>query len=175
MSVKYGRASTTKDLEEILELQQRNLPDKLTIEVMEREGFLTVSHTLPLLQMMNDVCPHIVARAENRVIGYALCMHPDFKNEIPILLSMFEKIETLLGDKSYMVMGQICVDEDFRGMGVFRNLYRSMKEALHDSYELIVTEVDGRNTRSLDAHLAVGFNVIQKYQSDGRDWYLIVL
>ncbi|NNC60793.1 MAG: N-acetyltransferase, partial [Flavobacteriaceae bacterium] len=65
--------------------------------------------------------------------------------------------------------------KDYRGKGVFRGLYNSMKEAVGTDYSLIVTEVDGRNTRSLDAHLAIGFKVIKKYQSDGKDWYLIVL
>ena len=142
---------------------------------MEKEGFLTVSHTLPLLQKMNEVCPHVVARAEGRVVGYTLCMHPDFSDEIPILHSMFRQIESEIKDQTYIVMGQVCVDSAYRGQGVFRGMYRAMKEALKDEFDLIVTEVDARNRRSLEAHLAIGFRVIKKYPSDGRDWYLIVL
>ncbi len=175
MSVEFGRATSTKDLEEILDLQQRNLPPRLTQTKMEKEGFVTVTHTLSLLQKMNTICPHIVARAEGKVVGYALCMHPDFSGEIPILRSMFRQIESVVKKETYMVMGQVCVETSFRGKGVFRGLYRVMKEALRDDFELIVTEVDGRNHRSLEAHLAIGFRVIKKYQSDGRDWYLIVL
>ena len=175
MAVTFGRAKPGKDLDEILELQRINLPGQLTDEDRKQEGFVTIAHSLELLERMNAVCPHIVARDEGRVVGYALCMHPDFSGEIPILLSMFEMINSILADRSYMVMGQVCVDKGYRGKGVFRGLYTAMKEALGDEYELIVTEVDGRNTRSLDAHLAIGFRVIKKYQSDGRDWYLIAL
>ena len=175
MAVTYGRANPGNDLKEILELQRINLPDQLTDDDRKQEGFVTISHSLELLERMNDVCPHIVARDNGRVVGYALCMHPDFSEEIPILLSMFEMINTLLEDRSYMVMGQVCVDKGYRGKGVFRGLYQAMKVALEGEFELIVTEVDGRNTRSLDAHLAIGFRVIKKYQSDGRDWYLIAL
>lgn len=175
MAVTYGRANPGNDLKEILELQRINLPDQLTDDDRKQEGFVTISHSLELLERMNDVCPHIVARDNGRVVGYALCMHPDFSEEIPILLSMFEMINTLLEDRSYMVMGQVCVDKGYRGKGVFRGLYQAMKAALVGEFELIVTEVDDRNTRSLDAHLAIGFRVIKKYQSDGRDWYLIAL
>ncbi|MEY8020636.1 N-acetyltransferase family protein [Muriicola sp. SD30] len=175
MSVEYGRASTEKELRDILELQRQNLPEQLSEELKQREGFLTVKHSFELLKKMNDVCPHIIAKDGDRVIGYALCMHPDFKDKIPILFSMFKEIETQYGNESFLVMGQICIDKDYRGKGVFRGLYKSMKEAVGTEYNLIVTEVDGRNTRSLDAHLAIGFKVIKKYQSDGKDWYLITL
>ncbi|MBT8290717.1 MAG: GNAT family N-acetyltransferase [Muriicola sp.] len=175
MPVEYGRATTEKELRDILELQRQNLPEQLSNELKQREGFLTVKHSFDLLNKMNDVCPHIIAKDGDRVIGYALCMHPDFKTEIPVLFSMFKEIETQYGNESFLVMGQICIDKDYRGKGVFRGLYNSMKEAVGTDYSLIVTEVDGRNTRSLDAHLAIGFKVIKKYQSDGKDWYLIVL
>ncbi|MBT8283379.1 MAG: N-acetyltransferase, partial [Muriicola sp.] len=111
----------------------------------------------------------------DRIVGYALCMHPDFKDEIPVLFSMFKIIEEQSGIESFIVMGQICVAEDYRGKGVFRGLYLKMKEETSSFCDSIITEVDGRNTRSLEAHLAVGFRVIKKYQSDGRDWYFIVL
>ena len=175
MSVSYGRATSGKDLRDILELQSRNLPSGLTQATMDKEGFVTVTHTLPLLQKMNKVCPHIIAKAEGRVVGYALCMHPSFSDEIPILRSMFREIESQIKEHTYMVMGQVCVDSPYRGQGVFRGLYLAMKEALKGDFDLIVTEVDGRNRRSLEAHLAIGFRVVKKYQSDGRDWYLIVL
>ena len=176
MAVIYGRANPGKDLKEILELQHQNLPEQLSKAAMEGEGFLTVSHTPSLLQRMNDVCPHIVARADGRVVGYALCMHPDFSEEIAILGPMFDQIRASLpAGQTYLVMGQVCVDKDYRGKGVFRGLYKTMKKVLSDEFELIVTEVDGRNKRSLNAHLAIGFRVLKKYQSHGRDWYLIVL
>ncbi len=176
MAVEYTRVRKKEELEEILVLQKQNLPTHLTKNEIEKEGFVTISHTIDLLDRMNTVCPHIIAKDKGRVIGYALCMHPDFSEEIPILYSMFEKMkEVLPEEKSFMVMGQICIDKAYRGKGIFRGLYKTMKKSLGSSFELIVTEVDGRNKRSLNAHLACGFTTKKKYQSDGRDWYLIVL
>jgi predicted GNAT superfamily acetyltransferase len=176
MAIEYSRVHTKEELEEILVLQKQNLPDSLTEKEIEMEGFVTISHTFELLERMNAVCPHIIAKDKGRVIGYTLCMHPSFSKEIPILYSMFEKIrEVHSEEESFIVMGQVCVDRAYRGQGVFRGLYKTMKKSLDASFKKIVTEVDGRNKRSLNAHLAIGFTTIKKYQSDGRDWYLIVL
>ncbi|NNK10444.1 MAG: hypothetical protein HKP08_03795 [Flavobacteriaceae bacterium] len=50
-----------------------------------------------------------------------------------------------------------------------------MKEETSSFCDSIITEVDGRNTRSLEAHLAVGFKVVKNYISGGREWNLISL
>lgn len=175
MPVEYSRATTEKELRDILELQRQNLPEQLSEELKQRDGFLTVKHSFDLLKRMNDVCPHIVARNGDRIVGYALCMHPDFKDEIPVLFSMFKIIEEQSGIESFIVMGQICVAEDYRGKGIFRGLYLKMKEETSSFCDSIITEVDGRNTRSLEAHLAVGFKVVKNYISGGREWNLISL
>jgi len=176
MAVEYTRVSNKVELEEILVLQKQNLPDQLAEKEIEKEGFVTISHTFDLLERMNAVCPHIIAKDKGRIIGYALCMHPDFSKEIPILLSMLQQLMVVLPrGESFIIMGQICIDKAYRRQGVFRGLYKTMKKSLGSSFKLIVTEVDGRNKRSLNAHLACGFTTKKKYQSDGRDWHLIVL
>lgn len=174
MSVEYTRARTKKDLEEILELQKKNLPNNLTKQEIEKEGFLTVSHNLKLLERMNTKCPHIIAKDKGKVIGYALCMHPDFSKEIPLLYAMFEKIGELLPEEqSYIVMGQICIEKSYRGLGIFRGLYSFMKKVTASQYDHIITEVDATNLRSLTAHYAVGFTLLKVYSADSKDWKLI--
>lgn len=174
MSVEYSRARNCNELEEILKLQRQNLASNISKETIQKEGFVTVSHTLELLQKMNDTCPHIVAKDKDRVVGYALCMHPNFSNEIPILQSMFKELRSILSkDESFIVMGQVCIEKEYRGKGIFRGLYNAMKHAVMPKFKYIVTEVDAANQRSLNAHLAIGFKTIKKYHSDGREWYLI--
>ena len=125
MAIEYTRVRTKEELEEILVLQKQNLPTHLTQKEIEKEGFVTISHTFELLERMNDLCPHIIAKDKGKVIGYALCMHPNFSKEIPILYSMFEKIrEVLPKEQSFIVMGQICIDKSYRGRGVLENYTR---------------------------------------------------
>ena len=62
MTIQIGRVQNKLELEQILSLQKENSPNALSIKEMEQEGFLTVTHTLELLDSMNKVCPHFIAR-----------------------------------------------------------------------------------------------------------------
>ncbi|MFH4963619.1 GNAT family N-acetyltransferase [Gaetbulibacter sp. M235] len=111
-----------------------------------------------------------------KIVGYALSMVEDFKDEIGVLKPMFDKIDdNLHSDISYIVMGQICVDKAFRKQGIFRGLYTFMKQQMQGKFDMIVTEVDKLNTRSTEAHFAVGFKALASYKSDNQDWIIIYL
>lgn len=176
MDFVFTRCTTQNELQQILDLQKKNLGIHLKLEEKEREGFVTVSHSLELLTQMNTVCPHIIAKDGDRVAGYALCMHPSFSNDIEILKPMFLELETLLSHRaSYMVMGQICIAKEYRKQGIFRKLYGTMKDMVLPEFQGIITEVDATNHRSLQAHYAMGFTELKTYVSGGQEWKLIVL
>tara|TARA_R110000868_G_scaffold28686_8_gene107330 strand:- start:11737 stop:12276 length:540 start_codon:yes stop_codon:yes gene_type:complete len=171
----YKRATSNEELHQILALQSINLPSLISEEIKLSEGFVTVQHTFELLKTMNDACAHTIAKSDGKVIGYALSMVKDFKNDIDVLKPMFQHIEDHLPKVNYIVMGQVCVDSAHRGKGIFRGLYNAMKENLKDEYDTIVTEVDKKNTRSLNAHYASGFKELFTYHSNHQDWVLIYL
>ena len=174
--VVYKQADTLKELEQILDLQQRNLPKNISAEESTKEGFVTVEHTLDLLKSMNEVCGHIIAVDDDQVVGYALCMHPKFANDIEVLRPMFQEIDKAIeGQVNYMAMGQICVAKSHRGQGLFRKLYHTMKEKLPEGFDTIITEVDGKNKRSLAAHTAIGFQELKSYHALDKQWVIIIL
>lgn len=141
-----------------------------------KEGFVTVHHDFDILKRMNDACPHILAKEGESVVGYALCMHPKFGDEIEVLKPMFYEINRLpTSIETYLIMGQICIDKTFRKRGIFRKLYETMLKEIQPKFNIIITEVDAKNTRSLDAHYAVGFNLISRYRFGGQDWVLIAM
>lgn len=174
--ITFGQVTKPNELEQILQLQLRNLPTALSQEEKVNEGFVTVCHTYDILQQMNSVCPHIIVKDEEYVVGYALCMHPKFASEIEVLKSMFTEIERCHPQtEKYLAMGQICVDKAYRKMGIFRKLYATMAEVLKTDYDTIITEVDAVNKRSLNAHYAIGFKELKRYAYGGQDWILIAL
>ncbi|MGB5236558.1 MAG: N-acetyltransferase [Flavobacteriaceae bacterium] len=174
MEIHYKRSTSVEQLKKILDLQKSNLPSNIEAEERKTEGFLTVHHTLELLVKMQNKCPHIIAISGDNLAGYALCMHPVFANQIAVLRSMFDKIKRLNPEnRTFMVMGQICIDKPYRKKGVFRGLYDSMRSELKADYDMIITEVDHQNSRSLDAHYAIGFTDLLVYKSDGRVWHLV--
>lgn len=176
MDLIYKQASTPAELQQILQLQERNLPEKLSEQERLSEGFVTVRHDLELLRKMNDVCGHVIAMDLDTLAGYALCMHPKFSNSIGVLKPMFQQIDQQLpGDNRYMVMGQVCIAKAYRARGIFKGLYRNMQRLLQQNYDSIITEVDTKNIRSVRAHEAVGFKELCRYSSGGQDWQLISL
>ncbi len=173
--VSIKKAETHNELEQILHLQQENLPAVVSSEEKEKEGFVTVEHGLDILVQMNNSCQHIIAVNSNKVVGYALCMHPKFGNEIPVLMPMFSEIKKQGVTNGFIVMGQICIDKAFRKQGVFRRLYKTMLDSIKPEFTRIITEVDIINTRSIEAHHAIGFQKISNYKSSNHHWELMKL
>jgi len=92
LNIRYCRSNTDKELHQILKLQQKNLFDNIPDKDLRHEGFVTVAHTFDILRKMNAVCPHIIAKVDDKVVGCALCMHPLFSAVIAVLKSMFDEI-----------------------------------------------------------------------------------
>ena len=182
--IELTTVSTPDDVRDILGLQARNLPSALTPETMANQGFVTVRHDASVLQRMNEAAPAIVAKAAGRVVAYALVMPPSFAADVPILGPLFEALKSLswkgvplLDNPRWFVMGQICIAERYRGIGIFDRLYRTMAERYGSHFDLVVTEVAARNTRSLRAHARVGFEPLHVYPDGtrGEEWHVIGL
>ncbi|AIZ40721.1 GNAT family N-acetyltransferase [Cellulophaga baltica] len=175
MKITYSSSKTQKELVQIVRLQQENLYRNVSNEEKLAEGFLTVEHTLQLLDQMGKVCSHTIAKDEQgNLAGYALSMHPSFKDEIDVLKPLFEVLDPLIApEEKYMLMGQICVSKNHRKQGVFRGLYAHMKKHLEQEYDTIITEIDALNTRSMQAHLAVGFEEMVRYIANEQEWVVV--
>lgn len=177
----FGQVSTEEELKQILELQQLNLRSSLSPEEIADQGFVTLQHNLPLLRSMNDPYPHIIARHNDMVIGYALVMLPKFKTELPLLEALFDHLQNLnfngnpLLESRFFIMGQVCVAKAHRGKGVLQGLYREMRKQLAPHFECTITEVGQHNPRSMRAHLKTGFRNIRSYRNQkGEDWSILL-
>ncbi|MFN8354955.1 MAG: GNAT family N-acetyltransferase [Spirosomataceae bacterium] len=180
MAVAFTTVTTDDEILQILELQRQNSPQNITNETLVSQGFVTVQHTPDLLRSMNQALPQIIAKDQDRVVGYALVMPQSFQDLIPVLKPMFVMLDSLswkskaIPTYSYYVMGQICVAESHRGQGIFDGLYAKHKEVLSSSFELCITEIAVRNTRSMRAHERVGFELLHNFQDATDDWNLVV-
>jgi GNAT superfamily N-acetyltransferase len=183
-SIQFGLVSSAEEVGQILELQAANHPSALDPHTIASQGFVTVRHEPSVLQRMNDIAPAIIAKAGDRVVAYALVMPREFAADVPILQPLFERLQTLTwrgaslrGNPRWFVMGQICVAEGYRGIGLFENLYRTMAERYGKRFDFTVTEVAARNRRSLRAHERVGFQRLHVYPdtTTGEEWHVIAL
>jgi len=180
MLIEYSTAKTNYELDQILSLQKQNLRHKNDIDEEREQGFVAIQHDIELLSIMNQVTPHVIAKEGDDLIGYALATSKKFRNSIPVLIPMFELLDSLtiddekLGTENYIVMGQICIDKKYRGKGIFQGLYKHYFDLYKPKYKYIITEVAERNLRSLHAHFKVGFEEIHRYvEPDYETWVVL--
>jgi GNAT superfamily N-acetyltransferase len=179
--ITYTRATTGNELQQILALQKQNLVAGLSAEQINAQGFVTVSHSFEDLKKMNDIEAHVIAKEDDRVVAYLLAMTVHSRFDIPILMPMFEMFEQVefqhkkIADYRYMVVGQVCVAEGYRGKGIFDAMYSAYRNYFKDKYEFAITEIATRNQRSVNAHKRVGFESIHEYNApDGEAWSIVV-
>lgn len=173
---------TDDDVRGILALQQKNLKKNLTSEQIKSQGFLTVEHKFSVLKAMNDAHPSVIVKDGDMVVAYCLAMLPQFRNDVPELIALFDTIDKIdyesqtLKDFKYVVMGQVCVGEGYRGMGFFDGMYQKLREELSAKFELCVTDISTNNSRSLKAHARVGFIPVKDFHDAilGEVWRVVV-
>ena len=177
----YATEVTTNDeLLQVHELNRQNLKGNLSLQEQEEQGFVTWLYPVSLLQQINNLAPSIIVKDEDKVVGYALVTPVEAGNFHPDLQAMIDNLETLnykgrpLSSYSYYIMGQVCIDKDYRGKGIFSMLFNKHKEVYSDTYDLLVTEISLSNIRSQKAHEKVGFVTIYTYHDEIDTWNVVV-
>jgi ribosomal protein S18 acetylase RimI-like enzyme len=174
------QVSTTRELQQILDLQQQNLRGLNNESVEKEQGFVTVTHSMEKLQQMNAMEASIIVKDGDVLAGYALVMPTACSRVIPELFPMFERFGKMLyrdkplSQHNFYVMGQICVAAAYRGRGVFDMLYNTHRDALRNKYDFVITEIATRNMRSVRAHKRVGFKTIEVYTDELDEWAVVV-
>lgn len=177
----FKSAETTEELDGILTLQQTNLPQNISESEKAEQGFVTVHHTFGQLAEMNRIAPHLIAKDGDQVVGYILAMTKASKDLIPVLVPMFGQFDRLdFGGQSvaafnYLVVGQICVDKNYRGRGIFDRMYKAYEEMFSERFDFAITEIARSNVRSIKAHERVGFEIIHEFADGTQDWAIVAL
>jgi hypothetical protein len=169
------------DVQGILTLQQANLRQNVSIDDQSSQGFVTVNHDPDVLTRMNQAAPSVIAKDGDTVVGYCLTMLPEFANDIPELLPLFESINQIayqgkpLREQAYYVMGQVCVDAGYRGQRLFDRMYQHQQEVYGGQYKLLITDISEKNMRSQRAHERIGFRPLKTFYDSklGENWLVV--
>jgi len=177
----YTKANSEKDLKGILNLQKQNLAAGLTQLEIQKEGFVTVDHSFEQLKKLNSYERHVIAKDNDKVIGYLLAMTKQCRFDIPVLIPMFELFDTLsyndklISESNYLVVGQVCIDKAYRGQGVLDHCYETYSQHYGNKYDFAITEIATTNSRSLKAHKRIGFKEINIFESpDQTEWSVVL-
>ena len=171
--------STTEDLQQILQLQQENLIANIGDNEMHSQGFVTLHHDLNILKQMHELAPTVIIKDDDKVVAYSLTMLQECRPLMPDLEPMFSLLDQLiwnnklLTEHSFYVMGQVCIAKQYRGKGLFDELYRHHKKMYRAQFELFITEISTSNHRSIRAHERVGFKTIDIHRDELDEWAVV--
>jgi L-amino acid N-acyltransferase YncA len=179
--ITYTTSNSKNDLEGILDLQKRNLAVSLTKDEIQSQGFVTVDHSYEQLAGLNDHEKHVIAKDNEKVVGYLLAMTKRSRFDIPVLIPMFELFDNVsyngkkISGYNYLVVGQVCVDKAWRGKGILDHCYAAYRQHYSSKYDFAITEIAATNLRSRKAHRRIGFKEINTYVSpDKTEWILVL-
>jgi len=172
--------TTQDELLQIHRLNKLNYKHQLSAEEKDREGFVSWLYPIELLEKMQELAPNVIVKDGDKVVGYALVAFREAAPFHPDLQTMFTHLDQLiykgqsLADLSFYVMGQVCIDQAYRGKGIFHQLYQHHKELYSPRFDLLITEISTSNIRSQRAHEKVGFTTFFTYPDAMDEWNVVV-
>jgi hypothetical protein len=178
--INIKQVSEDSELEGIKKLQENNLRRSLSDEEAASQGFVTAEYTMDFLRLMHEQSPSVIAKDEDEVVGYALVALKSVRHRHELLGDLFNTIDKisyrnqLLEQANYVVVGQLCVSKNYRGLGLVRQMYQYFKSCLSGTFDYCITDVAQDNPRSLNAHLKCGFQVIDTLQYGGLGWDIVL-
>jgi GNAT superfamily N-acetyltransferase len=168
------------ELEGIKKLQQENLKKNLSPDEAATDGFVTAEYSMEFLETMHWASPSIIAKDGDKVIGYALVALESIRHHHVLLADLFNTVDKTtyqnlkLKDSRYVIVGQLCVAKNYRGLGLARKMYQYYRTCLSGSYDYCITDVAQENPKSLKAHVKIGFQVIDTFTYEGNGWDIVL-
>ena len=176
--VEIQLATTKEELIGILALQQANLRKNVSEEEALSQGFLMAEYDLGFLQTLHAKSPSVIAKDGDQVVGYSIVALPEDAKQHDLLADLVRNIERCRYQNeaisNYAIVGQLCVDKQYRGQDLVQSLYGAFRDHYADNYTYCVTDVAQANTRSLRAHQKRGFQVIDTLEYGGIAWDIVL-
>lgn len=172
------RQATQNDAQGILKLLQENHVDNITDP---SDGFVTTNMTLQQLETLitkeNGVT---IAVEQDRIVAFAMVASWEFWSEWQFFAYMIERLstfsfegQTLTVENSYQY-GPVCVDQQFRGTGVFEQVFAKSLASMQARYPIMATFINQINHRSFAAHTKkVGMTQVGTFHFNQNNYYLM--
>lgn len=171
------RLATKDDLDQVHDLQKRYHVSTISDEDRP-DGFVTTLFTSEQFErLIDDEAGLSIAVDGDKVVGYAMAASWEYWSEWPLFAHMINDLpdteylgRTMSMENSYQY-GPICVDKEYRGIGVFAHLFDFSRESMRERYPVLLTFVNQINPRSITAHRKLGLDLIKEFQFNNNDYY----
>jgi len=152
------RPGTLSDVAGVRSLESRYFVGNLTAE-QQQSGFVSVIQPEGWFERVAaDGGLHVAIDGQFGVVGFIVVAPPPHAQQpsvSPIADRMVELADTLeyadrpVSSYRYALRGPVCIDERFRGLGLYDRFNAATKLAYSSTYEIAMLFVSARNPRSL--------------------------
>ena len=168
--------ATSNEAEQIFELQKKNLEKNLSLTEKQSQWFLSLDNSFEEIEdLINDHLV-IVARDWGKIVWYRTIIplekapRIDFEKPLLDASTNMEYLWRPLKDYKYCIMGQSCVDINYRGRKVSEILKDLFIEKFWWKFDFWICEISENNTRSMNVHISkLGFKIIGNYDRNGTN------
>ncbi|WP_173830600.1 GNAT family N-acetyltransferase [Herminiimonas arsenitoxidans] len=148
------------DLDGILKLQAANQVDQ--------GGTLSANLPRPRVAAMMEDMPLIVARRNEKVVGFLMTTTREMNADLAIVKAMFAAYK---GSTNAYVYGPICVDANERGKGLAQAMFAELRRLESGREGILFIRRD--NEASIRAHARMGMREVGEFQFNGGDFAVL--
>jgi L-amino acid N-acyltransferase YncA len=152
--------ATNDDIDAILDLQERNLPD--------RGGTLSARFPRMWFEAVIAAMPVIVARRAGRVVGFLVSSPLGAHADVPVVQAM---LHAYRGASDAYVYGPICVEKTERGRGVAGKMFAALRARLPGREGILFIRRD--NDASLQVHATMGMREVAGFDHQGSNFAVL--
>jgi len=171
--------ATTTHIPGIITLQNKYLFAHLAPEE-RKKGFVTTPFTESQVRQAIDENGLFIAIADEFVFGYVFAGTWAYFSAWPIFPFMIERItgkkfgEIIISDTNTFQYGPVCIDEKYRGTGLFNQLFEGMRIEMAKRFPVGLTFINQINNHSYHAHTKkLGMELIDTFTFNGNEYYAL--
>jgi hypothetical protein len=177
------RLATQRDVSGIVDLESRYFVDNLDAAARAR-GFISVLHSSHWFAAAVDAGGmHVAATADGEIAGFIAVTDPpdrDAPDLPPIVRAMLDLADTIeingkpIAAQRWALRGPVCIDEAFRGCGIYGAFNAATGEFYRDRYDIGVVFVAADNPRSLHTTTTkLGARSLAEFEVDSARYHFL--
>ena len=168
------------ELIQIAALSMENMSSMIPDDLKEKEGYVTWPYSIEDLRVIHQITPSIVIKDDDKVIAYLIILVSEVREVYQPLKNILKLLgpssyqDRLFEDYKYYILGQDCVQRDYRGRGLIKLLFDFQKKHLAPRYDLGVSAISVHNPLSQRIHEKLGAQVINVLSTEENTWNIVI-
>jgi hypothetical protein len=175
------RLAQINDLNQILKLQEKYHVDNLSEAEKLEKGFVTTRFTVAqLTELIAQEGAFIAITESGQLAAYALSSTWEFFSQWAIFPFMLTRLPSIrykneeLTTVNSCQYGPVCIDGEFRGKDVLKQLFRVVLVHYKDRFPFICTFINAKNERSAKAHTTkLPLEIIDTFGFNNNTYYTL--